>query len=139
MPVRRTLFSALILMAAAGLMLHYRIHNFMVQDKIDPSVVTFDGTRFMASLLPLLDLVLVTALFASRKTAVYGYLLNGLLVIYGTVLMAHFSIADIVAHQIPLGQMALKSTLPDIAMAWGDFFLGKALYDSYMRGDAAQG
>jgi hypothetical protein len=128
---RRTLLTALFLLAAAGMALHYRIHNFMVPLKSDPGSLVFDGTKFLASLLPLLDVVLVTALFASRKTAHYGYLLNGMIVIFGTVLMAHYSIAEMTAKAVPLEAMLLKSTLPDIGIAWGDFFVGKALYDMY--------
>jgi len=131
---KKTLLIALFLLAVSGLMLHYRIHNFMVADKLHPGSFLFDGTKFFATLFPLADVVLVTALFMSRKTAVYGYLLNGLIVIYGTVFMAHFSIAEMAAKSMPLQSLLLKSTLPDIGIAWGDFFVGKALYDHYMRG-----
>jgi len=117
-------------------MLHFRIHNFMVADKLHPGVFSFDGTRFLATLFPLIDVVLVTALFLSRKTAVYGYLLNGLIVIYGTIFMVHFSIANMVAKSLPLQSLVLNSTLPDIGVAWADFLVGKALYDLYMRGQA---
>ena len=106
----------------------------MVADKLHPDGFTFDGTKFFATLFPVVDVILVTALFMSRKTAVYGYLLNGLLVIYGTVFMAHFSLAEMAAKSIPLQAMLLKSTLPDIMVAWADFFAGKALYDLYMKG-----
>ncbi len=116
-------------------MLHFRIHNFMVEDRLHPGVFSFDSTRFLATLFPLIDAVVVTALFLSRKTAVYGYLLNGMIVIYGTIFMAHFSIANIIAKSIPLHSMLLNSTLPDIGVAWADFFVGKALYDLYMRGE----
>ena len=129
-----TLLIALFLLAVSGLMLHYRIHNFMVADKSYPGAFLFDSTRFLATLFPVLDVVLVTALFMSRKTAVYGYLLNGLIVIYGTIFMAHFSISEIIAKSIPLHSMLLKSTLADIGVGWGDFFVGKALYDLYTRG-----
>jgi len=131
---RRPLFLALIFLALSGLMLHYRIHNFMIADKLQPGSFIFDGTKFLGTLFPLVDVLLVTLFFTSRKTAVYGYLLNGLLVIYGTVLMAHYSFAEIIAKEIPLNAMVLKSTLPDIGIAWGDFFIGKALYEWYMRG-----
>ncbi|MFA6054143.1 MAG: hypothetical protein WC769_02085 [Thermodesulfovibrionales bacterium] len=131
---KNTLLIALFLLAVSGLMLHYRIHNFMVADALHPGNLIFDGTRFPATLFPVIDVVLVTALFMSRKTAVYGYLLNGLIVIYGTIFMAHFSISEMIAKSVPLSSMLLKSTLPDIGIAWGDFFVGKALYDMYMRG-----
>ncbi len=110
-------------------MLHYRVHPYMVPDPSKPGALIFNSTKFLSCLFPLLDLVLVTILFLRRKTAVYGYLLNGLLVIYGTIFMAHFSLADFVAKSIPPQDWFLNSTLPDIALAWADFFIGKALYD----------
>ncbi len=131
-----TLLTALILLAAAGLLLHLRIHFFMVADRLHPGSLAFESTKFFATLFPLIDVVLVTALFMSRKTAAYGYLLNGLIVIYGTVFMAHFSIAEMTVKSIPLQAIFLKSTLPDIGIAWADFFVGKALYDLYMKGVA---
>ena len=133
---KNTLLTARFLLAVSGLMLHYRIHNFMVVDKLNPDSFIFDSSKFMASLFPLIDAVLVTALFLSRKTAVYGYLLNGIIVMYGTIFMAHFSIAEIAAKSVPFPAMLLKSTLPDIGIAWGDFFIGKALYDLYVKGPA---
>jgi hypothetical protein len=131
---RNTLLAALFLIALAGLMLHYRIHNFMVPDKADPSIVSFDSTRFLSFIFPLVDVILVTALFLSRKTSVYGYLLNGMIVIYGTVFMAHFSMAELTSRGAPAADWITKSTLPDIAIAWGDFLVGKGLYDLYQSG-----
>jgi hypothetical protein len=48
--------------------------------------------------------------------------------------MAHFSISEMIAKSASLQSMLLKSTLPDIGIAWVDFFVGKALYDLYMKG-----
>lgn len=130
---KKALLTALLLLALSGMMLHYRIHKFMVQDKTTPSVYVFDSTKFLAFLLPLIDVIVVTGLFLSRRTAVYGYLLNGLLVIYGTVLMGHYSIAEIIARTIPPADWLVKSTLPDIGINWADFLVGKILYDETMR------
>jgi len=131
---RKVLLTSLFLLAVSGLLLHYRIHNFMVPDKFNPGRLAFDGTRFLAFIFPMIDVLLVTLLFTSRKTTVYGYLLNGLIVIYGTVFMAHYTIAEISARSLPAGAWLLKSTLPDIGIAWADFFVGKALYDIMLRG-----
>jgi len=131
---KKILLLALFILAVSGLLLHYRIHNFMVPDRLNPGNVIFDGTKFLSFIFPVIDVVLVTLLYTSRKTAVYGYLLNGLIVIYGTVFMAHFSIAEISAKSVPPGAWLLKSTLPDIGVAWADFFVGKALYDITIRG-----
>ncbi len=106
----------------------------MVADALNPEIVRFDGTRFLSFIFPLIDVIVVTLLFTSKNTAAYGYLFNGIIVIYGTVFMAHFSIAELTAKSAPLENWVLKSTLPDIGIAWADFFTGKALYDVYMQG-----
>ena len=130
---KKTLLIALFLLALSGLMLHYRIHNFMVSDRLNPGVSVFDKTRFLSFLFPCIDVFVVTLLFTSRKTVIYGYLLNGLIVIYGSIFMTNFSIAELTAKSLPLQDWLLKSTIPDTGIAWGDFFIGKALYDLYMR------
>jgi hypothetical protein len=130
---RKALLTALFLLAVSNLLLHYRIHNFMVQDALNPGIAHFSGTKFLAFLFPLIDMVVVTLLFISRTTSVYGYLLNGMIVIYGTVFMSHFSIAELTARSAPAADWVMKSTLPDIGIAWGDFFIGKALYDINLK------
>lgn len=131
MPGRKTLLAALFLLAVSGMLLHARIHRFMVPD-IVTGEIHFSETNFLAFIFPLIDVVVVTALFMRSETAVYGYLFNGLLVIYGTVFMAHFSLAEPAAKSIPVSAWLFRSTLPDICIAWADFFVGKALYDLYM-------
>jgi hypothetical protein len=130
---KNSLILALLLLALGGFMLHARIHYFMIPDPANPGLTVFDPTRFLSSFLSLLDIFVVTALFLSGRTMIYGYLLNGMLVILGTILMAHYSLATL-ALTLPLDQLIMKSTLPDIALAWSDFFIGKSLYDYYMAG-----
>lgn len=130
---RETLIAALFLMALSGLMLHLRVHYFIVAEKMNPGSFIFDPTLFMSFIFPLIDVIVVTALFLSRRTAAYGYLLNGIIVIYGTIFMVHFSIASVTAKSLPLTDLLFKSTLPDIGIAWADFFVGKALYDLQMK------
>lgn len=131
---KRALLTSLVLLALSGLMLHYRIHSFMVPDPSAPGLARFDSTRFLSFIFPFMDVVVVTALFTAKRTAVYAYLLNGIIVIYGTVFMAHYSIAELTAKSAPLMDWFVRSTLPDIGISWGDFFVGKALYDLHMRG-----
>lgn len=114
-------------------MLHYRIHPFLIPDKLNPGSTIFVPTKFVGASLNMIDIFIVTALFLSRRTAAYAFLLNGLIVIYGTVLMSHFGIAEMIAKSLPWSNLIFKSTLPDIAIAWGDFMIGKALYDYYME------
>ena len=132
-PPKNHLLTALFLLALSGLLLHYRIHNFIVSDSLSPGTNVIDSTKFLSFLFPLIDVVVVTALFSSRRTFVYGFLLNGIIVIYGTVFMAHYSIAELTAKPTPITDWFIKSTLPDIGITWGDFFIGKALYGSYIN------
>jgi hypothetical protein len=131
---KTSLLSALVLLAVGGLLLHARVHPFMQPDKLSPGNLIFDLTRFFSFIFSLTDVVVVTLLFLSRKTAIYGYMLNGLIAIYGTVIMTHFSIVDMSVHSIPLSQILIRTTLPDIGICWADFFVGKALYDYYRSG-----
>ncbi len=132
--MRHLLWAALVLLAVAAFLLHLRIHPFLVPDKLHPGRLLFDHSKVVASLFPLLDLVLVSLLFTSRRTAVYGYLLNGMLVIYGTVLMSHFSLVKLVAAPPqPIYLQLFNSLLPDITLAWVDFLVGAALYYAWLR------
>jgi hypothetical protein len=135
---KKALWVALVLCAVGGLMLHVRIHYFLVPGPAKTGALIFDSTKFLSFIFPLVDLVLVSILFLSRKTAVYGYLLNGLIVIYGTIFMAHYSIAEFAAKSVPPQDWLLKSTLADILIAWADFFIGKALYDLNLRRPAEE-
>ena len=130
---RRALLGALFLLALGGFLLHFRIHPVLAPDREHPGELLFRGQFLAASLLPLLDLVAVTALFARRSTAPLGYLLNGVIVIYGVVLMGHFSIATLAPKGLSPADWLLRSTVPDIAIAAGDFLVGSALYGSWMR------
>ncbi len=132
--LRHLLFGALVLSAAAAFFLHLRIHPFLVPDKLHPGHLLFDRSKVAANLLPLFDLVVVSLLFTSRRTAVYGYVLNGMLVIYGTVLMTHFSLVKLAAEPPqPFYLLLFKSMLPDIGLAWVDFLVGAALYYVWLR------
>jgi len=132
--IRQLLFTALVLMAIGALYLHLRIHPFLVPDKENPGQTLFMGSFVAASLFSLLDLVVVSLLFTCRRTAVYAYVLNGMLVIYGTVLMTHISLVKLsVELPQPFYLLLFKSTLPDIALAWADFLVGAALYYTWLR------
>ena len=130
---RRALLWALVLVALGGLLLHYRIHPYLLADKEHPGLAIFRGSYLAATLVPLVDLIGVTALFMSRRTAPLAFLVNGLFVIYGTVLMGHYSIAMLAPRGAGAADWLLRSTFADIALAWGDFMIGKALYESWMR------
>ena len=114
---RSALLWALVALGLGGWLLHARIHPLQAGPvmAIPPSV-------------GLLDVVGVTLLFFSRGTAKLGYLLNGLFAIYGITIMTHFGLV----RGADLGTLrALTTMLPDSLLLFGDFLVGKALFDGY--------
>jgi hypothetical protein len=124
---RRILWTALLALAVGATMLHYRIHP--------PKGGT---TSLLANVFAWTDLVLVSTLFLSKRTAVWGLLLNSFLAFLGVILMADFSLHATlhgVTKAKPTEQFIawlLETTLPDIAVVVGDFLVGLALYNSIM-------
>lgn len=132
---------AMFLIALGGGLLHYRIHQPFVDNPAPEhqpgqEIIVSVGKKFslphgLASVFSLLDIVLITALFCSRKTAGYGFLFKGLFAIFGIILMGHFSISALSKSNPGFSDWIFRSTLPDILVVLGGFFIGKAIYDSY--------
>jgi len=120
--VRRNLLLGLFLLATASAATHFSWHSPVHP----PENLVF--SNLTAFLLALLDMIGVTYLFSRKKTAAWGYLLNGLLIIYGTVLMTHFGWSAIGGKGSSLFQYLLHPTAPEILIAWADFFAGSVLY-----------
>jgi hypothetical protein len=102
--IKFTLIFALFAVALGGGWFHYTYHPF--------AKTGFGWVPFIAAIVSVLA---VPLLFMSRKTVHWGYLLNGFTVIVGTVTMGHFS-------------LALAPLWPDIAILWGKFAIGRALF-----------
>jgi len=119
---RGQLWVALVALAVGASMLHFRIHP--------PK----DLTYLWPNLFSVIDLVLVSALFLFRGTALVGLLLNSFLAFLGIIMMADFSLSATLAGQIKVmpGQnffgWLLLTTFPDIMVLTADFFIGLALY-----------
>ncbi len=119
---RPTLWMALVALAVGAAMLHFRVHP--------PK----DLTYLWPNLISVIDLVLVSALFLFRGTALLGLLLNSFLAFLGIIMMADYSLSATLAGQMNVmpGQnffgWLLLTTFSDIMIALADFFVGLALY-----------
>ncbi len=119
---RRQLWVALVALAVGATLLHFRIHP--------PK----DLTYLWPNLFSVIDLVLVSALFLFRGTALVGLLLNSFMAFLGIIMMADFSLSATLAGQIKVmpGQnffgWLLLTTFPDIMVLVADFLIGLALY-----------
>ena len=80
-----------------------------------------------------MGILLVPLLFSFKRTLDFGYVLNGFLVILGTITMAHFSIVHL-PQPFTFGTLLLKTTLADILILFGKFFVGQALFDLELHG-----
>jgi hypothetical protein len=120
---RLQLWLALVALAVGATLLHFRIHP--------PGD---DPTDLWPNLFSLIDLVLVSALFLFRGTALLGLLLNSFLAFLGIIMMADYSLGATLAGQMTvmpahnfIGWLLL-TTFPDIMILLADFFIGLALY-----------
>ena len=115
--LKSTLIVGLIFLAFGGWLLHLRTHPpLMDSDNLVP---------FISGIVSILILPL---LFWFRSTIAYAYVINGFLVILGTITMAHFSIVHF-NGPLSLAGILFNTTLADISLLWGKFVVGKALFD----------
>jgi hypothetical protein len=115
--IKTILLAGLISLSIGGILLHTRIHP-----------IKTNYSNLVPAISCILGILVVPVLFCFRKTISYGYILNGFLVIIGTVTMAHFSIAHW-PNPATLQVVLLNTLLADILILWGKFFIGKALFD----------
>jgi hypothetical protein len=123
--LRVLLLLALVFLALGGFLLHGRIHP--------PVKVYWNTNALMAwniipSISGLFSLLVITPLFFFRKTIPFGYVLNGMIAIIGTITMAQFSLS----HPPPawtVTAVLFQSLLPDVSVLWAKFAIGKALFE----------
>lgn len=114
--IKATLILALFFLSLGGWCLHLRIHP--------PERSAFNSIPFLTGILSVFCLPL---LFCFRRTLALAYILNGFVVILGTILMAHFSIAHF-QGPLTLTNIFLNTTFPDIAILWGRFAISRAIF-----------
>ena len=122
-PERIQLLLAQVVMALGALMTHYIMHP------PHHGITYFWGTFF-----PAIDLVLVSMLFLSKKTAVWGLLLNSFLAFFGIIMMTDLIVVGAINGWIktdfrdsPL-RWLMESMFPNVMMAVADFLIGLVLY-----------
>ena len=131
MKIKTILIASLFFLALGGWLLHLRIHPLLK-----------DADNIIPLISGIISVFCLPLLFCSSRTIVLAYILNGFLAIIGTITMAQFSIVNF-KGPVTLENIILNYTFADIAILWGKFLLGKALFDlEYLKSDqdlAAQG
>lgn len=115
--IKTTLILGFFLIALGGWLVHAKIHP--PQEKAVNLIPFIVGT---------VSTFILPILFCFRKTIAIAYIFCGFTVIIGSITMTHFSIVHL---QLPLTFISLlvATMLPDIAILWGKFALGKAIFD----------
>jgi len=115
--IKTMLLVGLVTLSIGGILLHSRIHP-----------IKTNYSNLVPAISCILSILVVPTLFCFRKTIAYGYVLNGFLVIVGTITMAHFSIAHW-PNPLTLQAIFMNTLLADILILWGKFFIGKSIFD----------
>jgi hypothetical protein len=115
--IRQLMLSALVAVSLGGWILHLRIHS--------PFSNVINWIPFIAGVL---SVVAVPGMFLLKRTRAYAYVINGFLVIIGTITMAHFSILH-PPHTISIDAIIVGTLFADIAILFSNFFIGKALFE----------
>jgi hypothetical protein len=118
--LRGLLIFTLFLLAAGGWMLHFRIHPLV---KAPENIIPYISG--------IISVIVIVPLFCFKRTLAYGYVLNGMTVIIGTITMAHFSLEHLPAVRT-LSRLFFESMLPDIGILWAKFTVGKVIFDLEM-------
>jgi hypothetical protein len=115
--LKMLLITAFVIITLGGFLLHTRIHT--------PAANHANTIPFFTGLSSILVL---SVMFAFRKSIPYAYIMNGMLVIIGSITMAHFSIIRWKGG-ITLENIFLKSLFGDILILWTSLFIGKLIFD----------
>ncbi len=118
--IRLLLVTGLAVVSFGGWLLHLRIHP-----------VGDDPTHWIPFITGLISIIVIPAMFLSKKTLPYAYILNGMFVIIGTITMAHVSVPKL-AENLSFATVFVGTLLADIAILWVNFFLGKSIFELNM-------
>ena len=117
----RLLVLALVFLSLGGWLLHLRIHSLPVGP---------DGSTNPANWIPfvigLLNIVVAPILLCYARTVIVGYLMNGISVIIGTILMTTFSLSRL-PDPLGFGGLVLNTTFADTMILFGNLFVGQQI------------
>jgi hypothetical protein len=118
--IRNLLIAGLTAASLGGWLLHVRIHS--------PGDSPVNLIPFISGLV---SIVVLPAMFFSKKTMAYAYVINGMIVIIGIITMGHVSLMRL-PEQVTFAAIILGSLLADIILLFTKFLFGKALFELEM-------
>jgi hypothetical protein len=118
--IRMLLLAGLFFISLGGWLLHMRIHPL--------SKLPVNWVPFIAGLI---SVTAIPVMFLFRRLVAYAYVINGMLVMIGTITMSHFSFAH-PPDQLHFQSLVMGTMLPDILVLSTNFVLGKTLFELEM-------
>jgi hypothetical protein len=115
--IKTILIFGLFFISLGGWLLHLRIHS--------PSA---HPANYIPFFIGLANFAVIPWLFFFRPLINWAYILNGMSVIVGIILMADFSLGKL-PPELSWSAIFLNTTLADIMVLAGKFMFGKALFD----------
>lgn len=115
--LKTILIFGLFFISLGGWLLHLRVHS--------PSA---HPANYIPFFIGLANFSVIPWLFFSRRMIHWAYILNGMSVLAGIILMADFSLGKL-PPELTWSAIFLNTTLADIMVLCGKFMLGKALFD----------
>jgi hypothetical protein len=106
---------ALLFLSLGGWLLHFRIHP-----------VSNNPSNFVPFVLGLVNIIITPLLFNQKKTVIIAYLINGLGVIIGGIIMAHFSFS-VLPKPFTFTNIIFKTALGDIFILFSKLFIGQTI------------
>jgi hypothetical protein len=120
---RNSLILLFILITFCGLILHLRFHPPIIQN-------AFELTHTIPIIFGLISMVFIPLLFLSKETSDIAYLLAGLTVILGIIMMTHLSIATWQGEVLSL-KIFLNTTFSYSLLLFSKFLIAKLIFENY--------
>ena len=115
--IRFLLIFGLIAVSLGGWILHLRIHP--------PAAAAVNLLPFVTGLISVL---ILPAMFLNKKMAPFAYVINGMMVIIGTITMADISLMRLPPH-VTVKVLLFGTLLSSIITLFTNFFIGKGLFE----------
>jgi hypothetical protein len=106
---------ALLFLSLGGWLLHFRTHP-----------ISGNPSFFIPFILGLVNVIIIPLLFNQKKTVIIAYLINGLGVVIGIMIMAHFSLSAL-PNPLTFTSIIFKTMLADIIILFTKFFIGQMI------------
>jgi hypothetical protein len=118
----RSLVLALLFVSLGGWLLHLRIHPL----PLNPSTAS-NPANWIPFVFGLVSVLASPILLSLRRTVVLGYLINGMSVIVGIILMLSISLSHL-PNPLTFVGLVLNTTFPDAILLFGKLFVGHQIF-----------